>query len=148
MNVRTMMGMSTGRLIAENSNSYHDKSVSVVNTPKSVRDAMFPMRVVPINQVGFRVKKVIIFAARLPLCPRSAICSLFAERYATSIPEKKIEKRREPIMPAKNALFILFSPSQIKKKKQDQREHNSPIPVSEADRHHLVNSDNTKAKGQ
>lgn len=51
-------------------------------------------------------------------------------------------------MPAKNALSILFSPSQIKKKKEDQREHNGPIPVSKADSHHLVNADDAEAEGQ
>jgi hypothetical protein len=42
----------------------------------------------------------------------------------------------------------LFALSEIENKKQDQRKHNCPIGVPEANRHDLVNADNQKANRQ
>src|SRR5687768_7136492 len=105
--VSTAIGMSTVILREENRNSYHDSNERVVNTPKSTKAAIFPMRVVPMNQVGLWIKNDIIFAPKFPFFPCSSMCILFAERKATSIPDKNIEKISEPIIAARNALSIV-----------------------------------------
>ena len=70
-NVSTTIGIRTDRAHEGDWISYHDNSESVVKTPNRMSDAMFPMRVVPMNQVGFLLKNDMTFAARFPLWPCS-----------------------------------------------------------------------------
>ena len=145
-----MIAMGTSEVTPGNAvcTSYHDKTERVVKMPKRMSDAMFPIRVVPMNQVGFRTKNDMILPGRLPFFPLSSICPLLAERKATSIPDKKIEKINEPTMPARKELSILlFSPSQIIKKKENKREHNGPIGVVKAHHPYLVNANNNERYG-
>jgi hypothetical protein len=101
MKVSTRIGIITDIFSESNSISYHDSKVRVVNTPNRISEAMFPISVVPINQVGFWMKKDMIFAPIFPLFPCNSICILFADKNATSIPDKNIEKISEPVIAAR-----------------------------------------------
>ena len=67
-NVKTAIGINTVRESGENCDSYHESTESVANIPNKRREAMFPMRVVPINQVGLPIKKAMIRAGAFPFC--------------------------------------------------------------------------------
>src|SRR5690606_10068742 len=114
--VSMTMGTSTVRLRSANAVSYHDSRSNVEKTPKTISEAMFPISVVPINHVGLRAKKRIIFPETESFSsPCRSVCFLFAERKETSMPEKNTEKKRPPITPARYALSIVtFASSNYK----------------------------------
>jgi hypothetical protein len=64
-----------------------------------------------------------------------------ADKNATSIPEKNIERIRETRMPVIRRKSILIFPlAQIINKKQDQRQHYRPISMTKSKRNYLVYS--------
>ncbi|HEU5147354.1 MAG TPA: hypothetical protein VFT90_11595, partial [Chryseosolibacter sp.] len=74
---------------------------------------------------------------------------LLADKNATSIPEKRIENMSEPIIPPRCALSMLrFSSSQIKKKKENEGEHDCPVCITETNPHYLMNTHDHKRNGE
>ena len=84
-----------------------DSSARVVNTPNNINDAMFPISVVPMNQVGLRLKKATTRAANVVPRVCDKIFVLFADKNATSTPEKRTDNSRELIRRARYALSLL-----------------------------------------